>query len=81
MKKILPRLALALLFSASSYGLFAARTTYAQCGCSCSYVCSGTCNVSCSGCTISGAVDTALQCCEQERRNVEPHCVAGGPVN
>ena len=78
MRKRLLRFSLLLTLTVSGYGLFAARATLAQCSCSCTYVCSGTCNVSCSGCTIQGTVDTALQCCQQEQKNVQPYCISGG---
>lgn len=78
MKKRLLRVILACLLVVSIYGIFTSRTTYAQCACACSYLCSGTCNVSCSDCSLSGFWETAMQCCEQEKKNVEQYCTAGG---
>lgn len=82
MRKKLLRLALALIFTVSGYGIPTTPTTHAQtqpqCGCSCTYLCSGTCNVTCSDCTISGAVETAARCCSQEKKNVEQYCPQDG---
>lgn len=78
MKNRLLSLSLALIFTASSYGIFTTGAAQSQCGCSCSYLCSGTCTVSCSDCTINDLMKTAEECCAGERQNVQPYCPASG---
>jgi hypothetical protein len=67
MKKRLFRLTTVLTLCVSSYGIFTLPISHAQCGCSCAFVCPGTCNVGCDGCDFEGLIATARQCCYEER--------------
>lgn len=78
MRKRLLRLLVAFIITANGYGIFATRATQAQCACACSYVCSGTCGISCSGCGLAELIETAARCCEGEKKNVQQHCPQGG---
>ena len=67
MRKELLRLTALLVLSVCSYGMLTPQITQAQCGCSCTYVCPHTCNLSCDGCDYEGLIAAAYRCCHEER--------------
>jgi hypothetical protein len=71
MRKRLLTFAMMFGLAAGSFGIFATRTTHAQCGCSCAMECGNRCGFECYGCTVSEAAAAGYQCC------VEAHKLTG----
>lgn len=71
MKKTWLRLTLAFILALSAAGVPVTNTASAQCGCSCSALCNGTCDVSCYDCGIYERIPVAMQCCQQQEQQLE----------
>lgn len=71
MKKTWLRLSLAFFLAVGASGIPTTKTASAQCGCSCSALCNGTCDVSCFDCGIYERIEVAIRCCQQQEKNLE----------
>lgn len=68
MRKRLLVLTMAFGLSVASYGILTVTIANAQCGCSCSAGCGDTCDILCSGCTVSEITEVTESCCEGARK-------------
>jgi hypothetical protein len=63
MKKRILLTIMAFMLATSVYFGLPTHKTSAQCGCSCAMVCGNTCQFSCSGCSLTGWIAVAAECC------------------
>lgn len=63
MKNKILVLTLAFIFATGFSVIFTAKTTFAQCACTCVMVCGNSCEAGCDGCGMIDAVNKATACC------------------